>query len=212
MFYTVRKNVENVILMQTVRYIAEFFVKVACLALLQAFGDKVTVKTVVTNFGDLIVMGVDSNQRTIFEFTVPKPLMSTSESQRLTVSSLSEFVVPKTDEERTLRSESWQVLDNYSSQQMAIVARLVNFNQQRQSGTSMGELQSPRSPASKQTKKLSNSVQFEEMLDDETDSHQEIFIMNAANSRGSKDKLFNSQQFSLKKIDNSFPPTKANLS
>ena len=52
-------NIDYVIQIETLRYIAEFGVKVICLLLVNAFGDKVTVKTHVTSNGDLFVVIID---------------------------------------------------------------------------------------------------------------------------------------------------------
>jgi hypothetical protein len=57
--FALRYAQQNIILIETVRYFSEFFVKVACMALLSLFGDEVTVKAVVTNGGELVVIGID---------------------------------------------------------------------------------------------------------------------------------------------------------
>jgi hypothetical protein len=51
----------------------------------------------------------------MFEIILPQAETPLADSSRLTVSTLSEFIIPSKTEGTRSRADSWQVLDNYSS-------------------------------------------------------------------------------------------------
>ena len=112
------------------------------LALVQYFSNSLQVKTFINQAGDLVIVGIDHEGNTDFQFCVKSCKTARADTVvAMSDRSFDEFGLMQSNEEQT----SWKLLDDYQTEQVSIMSRFVSFRQSKSLDKSKGNTSTVRS-------------------------------------------------------------------